>query len=127
MNISWAALEQMANGRRPIPMGCTLEYEFRPSLRWYPDIHRVHAYWQANSACEGSFWHLSKAEQNEWEKKYLQAKYKTYTRRSPTDCSWQRFTLINPSGEKLILQLDRNQRVMQMKESQVVVDVLIPA
>jgi len=126
MTISWAALEQMAKGRRPIPLGCTLEYEFRPSLRWIPDIHRVHAFWQANSPNEGCFRHLSKAEQNEWEEKYLQAKYREYKGRAAIDCAWQQFTLTSKE-QKLILRMDRHQRVTQMRDAQVTVNVLVPA
>lgn len=118
MNISWNLLEQWAKGRGRIPAGCTLEYEFRPSLSWYPNIHTVHAFWikQNPDKEERLFWHLDGAEQKAVEREYLQSKYKQYTRRAAIDCSWQRFTLTNPQGKKIILQMDRNQHVVELKE-----------
>lgn len=130
MNISWAALEQMAKGRRPIPCGCTLEYEFRPSLIWYPDIYRVHDFWKYYNPNESkSFWHLEPEERKEWEYKYLQAKYKVFKVRRYWDCAWQRFTLTshNPCGKTLILQMDSQGRVTQLKEVEITQKVLVTA
>ena len=118
MKISWALLEQWARGRGKIPAGCTLEYEFRPSLSWYPNIHTVHAYWitQNPDKEQRMFWHLESSEQKDVEREYLQSKYKQYTKRALCDCSWQRFTLTNMDGKQIILQMDRQGHVIELKQ-----------
>lgn len=129
MNLSWAALEMMARGRRPIPLGCTLKYEFRPSLFWYPDIHVVHEFWKRENPDKHpvDFWHLDKREQADAQDRYLQAKYRQFKSRAMRDCAWQRFTLTNPSGEELILQMNSQGHVDQLKRAQVMVETLVLA
>lgn len=116
MNISWGVLENMARGRAKIPLGCKLEYEFRPSLSWYPDIHTVHEFWKRSNPDKHpvDFWHLDKREQFKWQDEYLQAKYRQFKGRPARDCAWQRFTLTNPKGEQLILQMDSAGHVSQI-------------
>ena len=120
MNITWAALEQMAKGRRPIPLGCTLDYEFRPSLHWYPNIHTVHEFWKRhNPEDTRCFWHLDREERDKAEHFYLQVQYHQYKRRAMCDCSWQRFTLTSDNGNTITLQMDRNGHVDEIRPVQV--------
>ena len=129
MNISWGVLENWARGRGKPPTGCKLEYEFRPSLMWFPSIHSVHEYWKAMNPTleERKFWHLESEEQKEWERKYLQAKYRQFKGRRHWECSWQRFRLTDPKGETLILQMNSQGHVDQLKEVDVTQRVLVKA
>lgn len=129
MTLSWAALEQMAKGRRHIPAGFKLEYEFRPSLSWYPNIHQVHAYWKKKNAdkAEGEFWHLEPGQQLDWQRQYLDAKYRVFRGRSHFDCAWQRFTLTDIHGKQFILQMDSKGHVDQLKEVEVTQKILVKA
>lgn len=127
MNISWALLESYAKGRARMPAGWKLEYEFRPSLVWYPDIHRVHAFWQSQNPDKRGFWNLEPEERKEWEYKYLEAKYKVFTGRKHWDCAWQRFTLTDINGKKIILQMNSQGHVDQLKEVQVTQTILVKA
>lgn len=132
MNISWGALEMMALGRRPIPPGCTLDYEFRPSLYWYPDIHAAHAVWKAAhpKRPEGEYWHLDAKEHRVWEDKWREAKYKVFKKRHHQDCCWQRFTLTSHNnGNQIILQMDSRGYVSQLREVEqtVTMKVLVAA
>ena len=117
MNISWGMLDQWARGKRKMPAGWTLEYEFRPSLMWYPNLHAVHAYWkwQNPDKQEGLFWHLEKEQRDKVEQAYLQSKYRHFTGRAHGDCSWQRFTLTDINGKQIILQMDSSGHVNELK------------
>jgi tRNA(Leu) C34 or U34 (ribose-2'-O)-methylase TrmL len=118
MTINWNILEQWAMGQRPLPAGFTLEYEFRPSLRWFPSIHSVHDYWKRfNQDKEGRlFWYLEKSEQQEWEKKYLLEKYKIFGKRQYFRCLWQRFTLTDINGKSITLMMNNKGRVYQVEK-----------
>ncbi len=127
MTISWALLEQYAKGRARMPAGWQLEYEFRPSLVWYPSIHDVHAFWEANNPGKTGFWRLESEEQEKWKEKYLQAKYRRFTGRKHWECAWQRFTLADINGKKIILQMNSQGHVDELKEVEVTQRILVRA
>lgn len=116
MNISWAVLESYAKGRRKLPLGWKLQYEFRPSLSWIIDIHVVHSYWKhvTKPVDSGAFWSFDKDVMREWEDKYLQMKYRQFTGRRDSDCFWQRFTL-TANGKSIILHMDNQGRVNEIR------------
>jgi hypothetical protein len=118
MNISWALLENMAKGRCKIPRGCTLDYEFRPSLMWFPDIHAVHEFWKAKNPDKepGSYWGLDSDVRNKVEREYLESQYKRFTGRRHYDCAWQRFTLTDCNGKSIILQMNSQGHVDQLQK-----------
>ncbi len=127
MNISWASLENMARGRAKVPLGCTLEYEFRPSLSWYPSNHDVHEFWKRENPDKHpvDFWHLEKSERQKWHDEYLQTKYRRFTHRPHWACAWQRFTLTsNNNGNVLILQMNSQGHVDELRPVQRIVTVL---
>jgi hypothetical protein len=127
MNITWGLLTNWMTGPWHLPAGWKLEYEFRPSLRWYPDIHQVHGYWiQKNPDKQhGEFWHLEKEEQKNWEDQYLQGRYRQYRGRKHWECSWQRFTLTDINGKQIILQMDNQGHVDEVKYVEQTVRVLV--
>lgn len=129
MTFSWATLELFINQPRRLPVGCTLEYEFRPSLYWYVDIHSAHAFWKKYNpgTPEGEFWRYDSEVREEWAEKYRQAKYKVYKKRRLIDCAWQRFTLTNRAGQQLILQMDRNGHVTELKLVERTIRTLVAA
>lgn len=118
MTINWNVLEAYAEGRAKLPVGFTLEYEFRPSLNWYPSIHSVHEYWKLNNRDkdERLFWYLDKEEQREWEEKYLLGKYKVFGKRQYFRCLWQRFTLTDINGKSITLMMNNEGRVYQVEK-----------
>ncbi len=111
------------------PAGWTIEYEFRPSLIWYPSIHNVHAFWKRENPDKEPrlFWWLKTEEQKEWERQYLQAMYRRYTGRKHWECAWQRFTVTDINGKKIVLQMDNQGRVVQLKEVEITQKVWVAA
>ena len=119
MNISWGACVQMMENRRPIPLGVTIEYEFRPSTSYYVEGYSVCA----------EYYKLSKEEYTkarEARLKQLHTKWNKSRANDPRNFSWQQFKLIDKDKKVLILRMNREGHVDALvpKIIQVPVEIL---
>lgn len=125
MTITWNLLTNWMLGRSKMPVGWSLAYEFRPSIPWHVDDHEVCRYWYSlhPELHKTDFWVLSKKEQSEWGKKFLQEKYKTFTNRPHFQCLWQRFTVTDIDGKTLALQMDNQGTVKRVEKVKRMVEI----
>ncbi len=119
-NITWAKIVFWLKYPHLKPFGLVISYEFRPSTSYYIGQYDVHP----------EYYKLTPKEYDKAKERALHRLHTNIDKAQTTNPAlffWQQFKITNASGETIILQMNREGRVIQLKEIEVMQKFLVAA